>query len=574
METKMKKGKYIFLIFLFFFILVAATILAFIYSEFRRPPDIRADSYLEIDLSGPLPEFAVPDLLRSLLFGPRPLSVHELWMNFRKAKVDDRIRCVLLRLGYLECEWGKAAEIRDAILDFRESGKKVYAYFEEAPEGDKEYYLATACDRIILHPLGWLGINGIGGWVPFFKGGLDKLGVEAEYEQVEEFKTAANMFTQKGLTEAHRTELEAVYGDIFDEYVRTVAASRKKTEGEIRALLDRGLFQGEEALEAGLVDDLLYEDELGRLLRGDGRELRRARFAEYARISPASVGLERGRKVALIYAQGPIVSGEGFYEIVGGRTLSQAIRRAREDSSVASIVLRVDSPGGSAVGSDVIWREVFLAKKEKPVVVSMSDVAGSGGYWISMAAHKIVAQPQTLTGSIGVLAGKFNLAGLYQKLGITAEKLTYGQRADLFTTFRAMTPEERTFLKREIRWAYDKFLTKAAEGRNLTREAVDEVGRGRIWTGRQAKEVALVDELGGLNRALDLAKKLAGIPASEEVRLAVWPKKASLFEMIFGRPQVKSILPLPPELEKLLGTLKILQKENPWALMPFWLPTD
>ncbi|MEW5902084.1 MAG: S49 family peptidase, partial [Acidobacteriota bacterium] len=269
----MKKGKYIFLIFLFFFILVAATIVAFIYSEFRRPPDVRTNSYLEIELLGPLPEFSAPDFLTSLLLGPRPLSVHDLWMNFRKAKVDRRIRCILLRLGYLECDWAKISEIREAILDFRESGKKVYGYIEEAPDGDKEYYLATACDRIILHPLGWLGVNGIGGWVPFFKSGLDKLGVEAEYEQVEEFKTAAHMFTEKGLTEAHRTELEAVYEDIFGEYVRTIAAARKKTEEEIRTIIDRGLFQGESALDSGLVDDLLYEDEVGKLLREEGRGL-------------------------------------------------------------------------------------------------------------------------------------------------------------------------------------------------------------------------------------------------------------------------------------------------------------
>ncbi|MEW5900587.1 MAG: signal peptide peptidase SppA, partial [Acidobacteriota bacterium] len=287
-----------------------------------------------------------------------------------------------------------------------------------------------------------------------------------------------------------------------------------------------------------------------------------------------SLGLERGRRIAVIYALGPIVSGEGFYSVIGGRTLSRTIRRAREDSSIAAIVLRVDSPGGSAVGSDVIWREVFLAKKEKPVVVSMSDLAGSGGYWISMGAHKIVAQPQTLTGSIGVLAGKFNLAGLYEKLGITAEKLTHGRRADLFTTFRAMTPEERSFLKQEIRWTYDRFLTKAAEGRNMTKEDVDEVGRGRVWTGRQAREVALVDELGGLSKAIELAKNLAGIAPSAEVRLVVWPKKTSLFGMLFGRPQIKSGLPLLADLEELATTLTVLQRENPLAVMPFWLPTD
>jgi protease-4 len=567
----MKKGKYILFIFLFFLFLVAVTVLAFIYSEFRRPPEVPTDSYLDIDLAGPFPELSTSDFLTAYFLGGRTLSVHDVWESFRKAKVDDRIRCVLLRLGYLECDWAKISEVRDAIRGFQESGKKVYAYIEEAPEFDKEYYLATACDRIILHPLGWLGVNGIGGWVPFLKEGLDKLGIEAQFEHVEEFKTAYNMFMEKGFTEAHKLMMEAIYKDIFAEYVRAVAEARKKTEDEVKAIIDKGLYQGEQALEAGLVDGLLYEDELGTILQDGGQKLKRTRFSEYVRTGSASLGLETGRKVALIYAMGPIIGGEGAYNMIGGRSLSRVIRRAREEKSIAAIVLRVDSPGGSAVASDVIWRETFLAKKEKPLVVSMSDLAGSGGYWISMAGHRIVAQPQTLTGSIGVLGGKFSLAGLYEKLGITAERMTYGQKADLFSTFRPFSPEERRFLKEQILRTYDKFLSKAAEGRTLTREEVDRVGRGRVWTGRQAREIKLVDELGGLDKALDLAKSLAGIPADEEVRLVVWPQKVSLLGTIFGRPQAKIDLFASSDLSQLLKTLQILERENPWAVMPFWL---
>jgi protease-4 len=570
----MNKGKYVLIIILIFVLLITATILAFIYSEFRRPPEVKAVSYLDVDLAGPVQEFSSPDFLTLFLAGRQPLSVHDLWLNMRKAKVDKRIRCLLLRIGYLECNWAKVNEIRQAILNFRESGKPVYAYIEEAPEFDKEYYLATACDKIILHPMGWLGVNGIGGWVPFFKTGLAKLGIEAEVEHVEEFKTAYNMFTEKGFTEAHRTMLESIYQDIFAEYVKTVAEQRKKGAEEIRSLIDVGLFQGENALKSGLVDDLLYEDELAKLLQEDGRKLQRTRYSEYIRVSPASLGLQTGRKVALLYAMGPIVSGEGSYQVIGGRTLSRWIRLAREDRSVAAIVLRVDSPGGSAVGSDVIWREVFLAKTEKPVVVSMSDLAGSGGYWISMAAQKIVAQPQTLTGSIGVLAGKFDMAGLYEKLGITAEKMTYGERADMFSTFRNFAPEEKRFLKEEILWTYDKFLTKVAQARKMSKEEINTIGRGRVWTGKQAKENGLVDELGGLDRALALAKSLAGIPDDEDVKLVVWPKKTSLFNLIFGRMEGKSRLPIPEDLARIFQTLEILERENPWALMPFWLPSD
>jgi protease-4 len=570
----MKKGKYVLLIFLIFFFLLAATTLSFVFYEFKRPPEIKTYSYLDIDLSGSLPEFAAPDFWTSFFLGTKPLSVHDLWENFRKAKVDNRIRCLLLRLGYFECGWGKISELRDAILDFRESGKKVYAYIGEAPEFDKGYYLATACDRIILHPMGWLGLSGVGGWVPFFKEGLDKLGVEADYIHVEQYKTAYNMFTEKGFTEAHRTMLESIYSDIFSRYVRTVAEARKKTEEEVRGIIDTGLYQGDNALKAGLVDDLLYEDELEKLLQDKGKQLQKARLSEYARISPSSLGLETGRKIALLYAMGPIVGGEGIYQMIGSRTLSRWIRNARLDKSIAAIVLRVDSPGGSAVASDVIWREVALAKKEKPFVVSMSDMAGSGGYWISMDAHKIVAQPQTLTGSIGVLFIKFSLARLYEKLGITAEKLAYGKRADMFSSFRAMTPEEKEFMKKEILWSYDQFLTKAAEGRDMTKEEVDKVGQGRVWTGSQAKEIKLVDELGGLSKALEIAKNLSGIPADESVRLDIWPKKTSFFSSLFGRPEIKIDTPLPPDLKKLFLTLKALEKEKLLAVMSFWLPAD
>ncbi len=286
-------------------------------------------------------------------------------------------------------------------------------------------------------------------------------------------------------------------------------------------------------------------------------------------MAPSAVGLEGGRKVALIYATGMIVTGESLPQVMGGTTVAGWLRAARRDPSIAAIVFRVDSPGGSSVGSDVIWREVVLAKKEKPVVVSMSDVAGSGGYWIAMAATKIVAQPQTLTGSIGVLAGKFSFAGLLGKLGVTAEKVTFGEKADIFSPFRPFTPEERKVLKEEILWTYDRFLAKVAEGRNMTKEDVDKVGRGRVWTGRQAKDRKLIDELGGLSTAVGLAKKLAGIPAEEDVRLVVWPKKLTLWESLFGAPSAGLDLKSAAGLEKALGMLRLMERMNIWAVMPF-----
>jgi protease-4 len=569
----MRKSAYIGLIVLFFF-LVAGAGLFFVFLEDigGGSVDVPGRGYLEVRLAGPVEEIATADTLTSILLGTRPLAMRDLWANMRKAKVDGRIQAVLFRVGLLQCDWAKANEMREMILDFRRSGKKAVAFIEEMPDGDLEYFVATACDRIVLHPLGWLGVNGLGGYVPFLKGALDKLGVLAQFEHVEEYKTAANMFTEKGFTPAHREEMGSYLGDLFEQYVAAAAKARGKTEAEFRALIDRGFFQGVKAKEAGLVDDCLYEDEVLDLLARGERPLARVRFDDYTRVRPASVGLETGRnRVAVIYAVGAIVTGESLPPVMGGSTVARWIRTARRDASVRAIVLRIDSPGGSSVGSDVVWREVALARKDKPVVVSMSDVAGSGGYWIAMPATRIVAQPQTLTGSIGVLAGKFSVEGLLTKLGIAAERLVYGERADVFSPFRPFTEAERRVLKDEILWTYEQFLAKAGEARGLTRDGVDAVGRGRIWTGRQARERKLVDELGGLTMALGLAKKEAGIDADEEVRLDVWPRKRTFWQSLFSQPALGLDLKSAAGRDRVLETLRLMERPGIWAVMPLWL---
>jgi protease-4 len=568
----MKRGTYVLIIFLIFFFLIIVAIASFFYLEFGKPPSIKSHSYLEIKLSGDIQEKSSPDFLMTFFGMSSPLSMHDIWLNFQKAKIDRRIQAVVLRMGYLQCGWAKINEIRDLVLDFRKSGKKVYAIFEETVDADKEYYLATACDRIIFHPSGMMFVNGIGGYIPFFKKGLDMLGVEYEVEHMERYKTAMNEFTEEGFTDSHREMMESLYGDIYARYINQIAQSRGKSEEEVRALIDRGLFQGPKALEAGLVDDLLYEDELQKMLEKNGRKYTRIGHQEYTKIKPSSLGLSRGRKIALVYGMGQILTGEGFYQMMGSSTVARWLRNARKDTSIEAVVFRVDSPGGSAVGSDVIWREVIMTKKEKPIVVSMSDLAGSGGYWVAMSAHKIVAQPQTWTGSIGVVWGKPNLAKLYEKLGITAERLTFGDKADIFSTFREWTDEERELIREEMKWTYDQFLTKVAEGRNMSKEDVDKIGKGRVWTGSQAKNLGLVDEIGGLPRAIALAKELAGIPAGEHVRLVVQPKRKTTFlDMFLGTPLIKTDLGISPRLEKTIHALRILEQERIWAIMPFWL---
>ncbi|MBS3818512.1 signal peptide peptidase SppA [bacterium] len=570
----MKKSSYVLIIILIFIILIGVTIFSFLYYGLGKPPSVKANSYLEINLSGPIQERAVPGLFMNRFLGEPSLSMYDIWMNIQKAKVDSRIQNLVIHIDYLQCNWGKVHELREMILDFRKTGKKAYAYIDEALEFDKEYYLATACDQIILHPLGSMVINGIGGYIPFFKKTLNILGIEAEFEHVEEYKTAYNQFTEKGFTPAHEEMMKSIYQNLFSIYLNKIAEERGMNKKEIKALIDQGFHHGKEAKESGLVDKLYFEDQLINHLRTNDKPIHKITHSRYAKVKPSSLGLHRGKNIALIYGMGPIHTGEGFYQTMGSSTISRWFRKVREDETIKAVVFRVDSPGGSAVASDIIWRELVLTKKKKPVVISMSDVAGSGGYWISMAAHKIIAHPQTLTGSIGVLTGKFNLEEFYKKLGVTAEKLTYGKRADLFSTFRGLTPQERKLLKDEISWIYDKFITKVARGRNMKKKEVDEIGKGRIWTGIQAQKRGLVDEMGGLSKAISAAKKLAGIPEEKKVMLEVWPKKVSFLDILLGRKPA-SVLSLSSSRKKrFLSTLKCLEKKKTWALMPYWISPE
>jgi protease-4 len=569
----MKRSTYVILIVLFFLALAAIGTFFVVVEDLRgRPIPMPARGYLDVPLSGALPEVAPPESLFSVLLGRRPVTMRDLWENLRKAKVDERIQAVVLRLGPLECDWAKANEVREEILDFRRSGKKAYALIDEAPDFDLEYFVATGCDRIILQPLGWLGLDGIGGYVPFLKGFFDKVGIEAQFEHIAQFKTAANTFTEKGFTPAQREETESIYGDLFGQYVATAAKARDKSEDEFRALLDRTSFLGDQAKAAGLVDDCLYEDEFQALLRRDGGAIAPIPFDVYTRISPSSVGLETGpHTVALIYAVGMIVTGGGAPQIMGASTVSGWIRSARTDPLVKAIVLRIDSPGGSSVGSDIIWREVLLAKEAKPVIVSMSDVAGSGGYWIALPATRIVAQPQTLTGSIGVLAGKFSLEGLMAKLGVTADKVAFGAHADEYSLFRPFTADELKILNDDLLWTYGQFLTRAAEGRGMTRDEVEAVAKGRVWTGRQAMERKLVDDLGGLTMAIGLAKKEAGIDADEEVRIDVWPRKRTFWQALWSGEGFGLDTKSAGVRDRLLETARLVRQTRVWAVMPFWL---
>ncbi len=375
---------------------------------------------------------------------------------------------------------------------------------------------------------------------------------------------------------------QSLNADLYEQLIRGLADGRHKSETEIRALVDHGPFLPEDAIRAGLVDDVAYEDELDdkvKLASGTARFLDEA---DYRRVSPASLGLNRGPRIAVIYATGMIASGQSSYDspsgqVLGSDTMAEYLRKARADSSIKAIVLRIDSPGGSAIASDVIWREVMLTRGVKPVIASMADVAASGGYYIAMPAHVIVAQPATLTGSIGVVMLKFVIDGTLKKLGMNVEGVTNGKYAGLYSPVRAFTPEERAKVQEQMQATYDTFVEKAADGRNTTPERIDKVGQGRVWTGRQAKEIGLVDELGGLERALAVAKQRARLPPDSEVEVVVYPGRKSIYEIVrnpFGSSESSTALGAmlgfrdPKGLQLLTAPLRLFRRGEPLAIMP------
>jgi protease-4 len=505
--------------------------IAMIFAAFRKgEPSIRDNSLLALRVSGALPDYSPDDPFKRFFGGPDQ-SLTGLVMQFKKAKVDKRIKAVLLDIDMSGAGWGKAEEIRDAIKDFRTSGKPVYAFIELGL--NKEYYIATACDKIYVPPPGELFINGLAADVMFFRGSLDKLGVYPDIYQIGKYKSAGDMFTQKEMTEAHKEYINSLLDDLFNRYVQTIAEARHKTPEEVKALIDNAPYNGNQAKAAGLIDEIAYHDEVEKQIKATLGYKETDTFypvrAEYRDVSPESLGLNEGERIAVIYASGEIGSGKSENspsgdQSIGSDTLSRAVTDAAMDKSIKAIVIRVDSPGGSGLASDIIWHAVDAANQKKPVVISMSDVAASGGYYISASAAKIVAQPSTITGSIGVVAGKPVMRGLYDWLGISNQYVLRGKTAGMFRETEKFSDEERAKFEEWIKTTYyQDFVPKVAKGRKKDAQYVDSVGQGRVWTGAQAKDRGLVDEFGGLDRAIEVAKELAKIPADKGVERVILP---------------------------------------------------
>ena len=552
-----------------------------------REPSVPSNATLVLRVGGSLTELAPNDVV-GYLRGTKMPTVRGIVDNLRKAKVDARVRAVLLKpTGFDSPFWGKVQEVRDAVVDFRKSGKPVYAYLEYG--GDREYYLATAADKVFLMPSTALDLTGVATYELFLRGTLDKIGVIPDLHRIGDYKTAVNTFREKAYTAAHREMDQSMNRDLYEQIVRGIADGRKKNESDIRALIDDGPFLPEDALRAGLVDDVAYEDQVDDKLRS-GEKRAHLDTDDYARVNPSSLGLNKGPRVAVIYASGTIASGKSGYDpmngaIAGSDTLIDYIKQARRDSAVRAIVLRVDSPGGSATASDAIWRELMITKNERsdrPLVVSMSDLAASGGYYIAMPAQVIVAQPSTLTGSIGIFGGKFVTGGLYEKLGAHIESTSIGRNAEINGPARPYNPQELKKLEEQLQSFYDQFVEKVAAARHSTPEKIDAIAQGRVWTGRQGKQNGLVDELGGLDRAVAIAKQRAKIAADADVELIVYPPRKSLYELVSEQFSgssdslaVRSWLAgnlSSGEMEALRivrGPFAMFRRGEPLALMPF-----
>jgi protease-4 len=457
---------------------------------------------------------------------------------------------------------------------------------------NKEYFIATACDKIFVPPPGELFINGLAADVMFFRGSLDKLGIYPDIYQIGKYKSAGDMFTQKQMTDAHREYINSMLDDLYNRYVNNIAQARKKTPEDVRALIDNAPYNAQQAKDAGLIDEAMYRDEVENVMKtlvGQKQTdpLVTVRSGDYRDVSPESLGLNKGERLAVIYATGTIESGSSQNspsgeQSIGSDTVAKALNDAAADKTIKAIVLRVDSPGGSGLASDIIWRAVEQANQKKPVVVSMSDVAASGGYYISASAAKIIAQPSTITGSIGVVAGKPVMRGFYDWLGLSNEYVLRGKTAGMFRATEKFSDEERAKFEEWIKTTYYRdFIPKVAKGRSKDPEYVDSVGQGRVWTGAQAKERGLVDDFGGLDKAFEVAKQLAKIPADKGVERVIFPYPTTFLQQLLNtsdnsnteiEQQRKMFAALPEDARRALRYMALMDRMKngeSMLLMPF-----
>jgi len=513
-------------------------LLFFALLRFReKPPVLESNSVLVMRLQGEIPEKAPIELPEFLGGEARSnLTVSNVWLNLRKAAADSHIRAVVVEPEDLSAGWGKLEEVRGDLEEFRKSGKLVYTYLR-SPSA-REYYIALASDRIYLGPEDPLMLKGLRAEVLYFKKTLDKLGITVQVEHAGKYKDFGDMFTRSDMSPETREVTTSLVDGLYGDLVSHIAAARKKSPDEVRAIIDDGPFTARQALHAGLVDELRFEDQMWGELRGQLKaEPVKVSAATYSKVPMDAVGLAGRSRVALIIGEGDIIRGDPSDNGADESSLTsygfdRLLNQVANDSLIKAAVVRIDSPGGEVTASDDIWRQMNLLSQKKPTVISMSDVAASGGYYMAMNGSPIVAYPGTLTGSIGVVFGKPDLHGLYDKLGVSQGAVERGRHADIDSDYTALTPDEQALLRKGIDESYTDFIMKVAVARHRQPAQIEPVAQGRVWLGSQAQSRGLVDELGGLSTAVDLVKTRAHIPAAEPVSLIVYPPKRTILDLL------------------------------------------
>jgi protease-4 len=499
---------------------------------------VTSNSVLHVSLDYPIKERTDKNPFAELNFlgleSKKKLGLNEILQGIEEAKSDDHIKGIYLDASSLESGMATMEEIRNALIDFKKSGKFIIAYSEVYSQG--AYYLATTADKIYLNPEGMIDFRGLSSEIMFFKGALDKLDIEAQIIKVGTYKSAVEPFILDKMSEPNKQQVTSFLGSMYDHFLSEISKSRKIPKNTLFSLADGAKIRApKDALIYKMVDGLKYKDEvldeLKKLTKIDKKkEIKSVSLEEYAPTEDEKEESSQNR-IAVIYANGEIMSGEGNDETIGSERISRAIRKARTDDKVKAIVLRVNSPGGSALASDVIWRETVLAKKSKPVIVSMGDLAASGGYYIACAADSIFAQPNTITGSIGVFGIVPNMQKFFNnKLGITFDGVKTGKFADLGTVSRPLTDAERMIIQLEVNKTYDTFTKKVADGRKKSQSYIDSIGQGRVWSGTEALQRGLVDRLGNIDDAIASAAKKAKI---KDFKIVNYPAQVDPLKSLF-----------------------------------------
>ncbi|MEZ4694829.1 MAG: signal peptide peptidase SppA [Rhodothermales bacterium] len=525
-------------------------------------PTVQQNSVLVLDLAGTIPERGSADPISRAITGELSYGTADVLRALDMAAVDDRIRGVWIQASSSSTSWAALEEIRKALEDFRASGKPIIASSNGTPISENEYFLMSAADSVFGLPDAPFEFNGFYLNAEFYKGALDKLNVEPQIVRAGRFKSAVEPYLRKDLSPENEEQLSLLLETRFDGFVEAVADRRNLDVGRVRSLLNgTQVFVTNEALAAGLLDGLAYEDEMVARLKSvtgidEAAELRTVAMSDYAMLSPSAAGIRRNsaNEIAVLYAEGTIVNGQSEQGIsVGPESIRRQVDRILDRESVKAVVLRINSPGGSVTASDEMLRDLRRLAEEKPIIASMGSVAASGGYWIAMAADTIVADPATVTGSIGVFSLFFNVGGLFSdKLGINFDVVRTGPTADMMSGVRSLSPDERAAWQRRVDDTYDRFISLVAQNRGMTPEQVDELASGRVWSGKDALERQLVDELGGLDDAIAIAASTVGLEEGDYV-VRAYPGQMTFLERLSSRMEagVNIRMPTPKRLTQL-----------------------